>query len=179
MPTRDLPSGVWKDVDLAYFAGLLDGEGSFCILPRYYGADRRLSTPFTRISFSSTTIELLDWVSSRFGGIVNVHVQEGARYTNCAPAWQWRQKRKKDLLRILPALIPYLVLKQPQARLMLYALTRFEKHGWNFAKTSPEQQQIRQQFCELSAALNSRGIGSSQVKAEARSEVEQLLADLG
>lgn len=163
------PTVLWAPTELAYFAGLMDGEGSFCILPRYWGKARKPAAPFTRLSMSSTTPELLYWVQQRFSGLINRHPT--SKKGNEAPALQWRMKRKTVLLMLLPQLIPFLVLKKPQAQLMLEFLRRFDKEGPRNAFVPDWEREAQADYCRLMKGLNARGRFSAEEKALAKAEV--------
>ena len=99
-----------SDTELAYFAGIIDGEG--CIyVPK---ADAKYRSP--QVVVSNTDLELLAWVQARFGGYL-------AKASGRAPM---NRERTKDCYTVrwggaqmiavlLKPLLPYLVIKRGKA----------------------------------------------------------------
>lgn len=71
-------------IDLAWLAGLLEGEGSFFVNERKN--DKR--TPAARISMQSTDKDVLDRVHFLLGGSLSNAIVRKNR-PNAKPAWQW------------------------------------------------------------------------------------------
>ena len=115
-----------KGTDLAYTAGLLDGEGTISIqvfnYTRYaprkkkkgqgvYG--RKTPTGFElRISIDNTYLPLGIWLKERFGGIVYIH--KGNRL----PLFRWILKSEKARIFLL-SVFPYLTIKKTQAEVAI------------------------------------------------------------
>lgn len=139
--------------EIAYFAGILDGEGTFTIyhVGKVYSA---------LISVASTSEELIEWLASRFAGGSYRPVAIGNR----EQAVQWQLRFKPHLLVILPQVIPYLVIKKLQARLLLKYCLEF-KDSRRGVPISEEIAATRDAYCSLFTALNSKGVGSNIKKA--------------
>lgn len=90
-------------IELAYLAGWLDGEGCFL-----YG-----TTP--RVSASNTYPPVLVRLSEVFGGAVSK--TKPSRYTAHRTCWQW-SVTGPNALRLVEALLPYLREKRDQASLL-------------------------------------------------------------
>ena len=71
-----------KDSDLAYAAGLLDGEGTIT-LSKYKSLDK-FRTP--TVSISSTTFALLEFMKNSFGGHIVNHKIYKSHYKQ---SWAW------------------------------------------------------------------------------------------
>ena len=95
-----------KKVDLAYIAGIIDGEG-------YIGISARKQV---LVSVSNTSLWLCNYLKFSIGyGSVGVM----PRYTkNSSPAWHWFICSKKAML-FLELILPFLKLKRPQAELAI------------------------------------------------------------
>ena len=83
MPYRQ--TAVLSDVDAAYLAGLIDGEGTIALTRLHRGQNRQLV-----VSISSTERAMLDWVLRARGGpgvrvMVPGWLQENTRIS-CGPA---------------------------------------------------------------------------------------------
>jgi hypothetical protein len=160
---------IWAPTDLAYFAGLMDGEGSFCILPRPYRDG--FSSPIARLSISSTTPEVLYWVQARFDGHINEHAT--SKKGTEAPAWQWRMRKKEVLRELLPELIPFLVIKRLHARWMLDFIVNCSKEG-GLARNEPVSQTRRaleSSYCTLMKELNAKGVDGVKRKEAAKLKI--------
>jgi len=125
----------------AYLAGIIDGEGCITI-----GAGKRETcTNYNAIiCVQNTSKNLIDWIQSKIGGQVYLSKKETDK--NKA-AWMWRFTKKKDIELLLLAILPYLVVKREQAKILL-----------NFVRLSPSMNsEIRRLAYEQLRALNSRG----------------------
>lgn len=92
----------------SYLAGLIDGEGSF-----YYrngsGDSRRASGWF--FAMGMTCQEVIEWCG-KFGGRVNERNMDKWRRQ---PIWEWKVSRRLDLLALIEAVEPYLIVKHEVA----------------------------------------------------------------
>jgi hypothetical protein len=103
------------DPDLSYIAGFLDGEGCFSWKTgnkEYQGAPR--------IDCSNTYLPILDTIRRRFGGSI---YKRKPPEDNCRQVWQWTATgpNARGAIRLL---LPYLIEKAEQARLLLAAWGR-------------------------------------------------------
>ena len=90
--------------DLAYCAGLMDGEG--CItLTRDSESNYRL-----RIKITSTDYSVLTWLQEHFGGSINLSRKE-SKYNK--EAWDWIC-RTEDQVVFLFGILPYTIIKRAQ-----------------------------------------------------------------
>lgn len=100
----------WTATDLAYFAGIIDGEGCFCLhrsgARDVFGCD---------LSVGNTDPRLVQWIHERFGGRISRRQFADKR---CKVFYHWHLL-SRDLDTVIPAVLPYLVIKKDQAELML------------------------------------------------------------
>jgi hypothetical protein len=94
---------------LAYFAGIIDGEGCFAM------HRHRKHICSTQLQVGNTDPQLMQWIQSRFGGSVNLEQRRNVKHQD---VWRWLAAAT-DLDRILRSLIPYLIVKKRQAELFL------------------------------------------------------------
>lgn len=99
--------------DLAYIAGIVDGEGSLYIYKKFAGNPRALTKKHFRcaLKITNTDTRLIDWLKSRLGGTVS--------------GWQSGIPHRKKvfhlniegpkLLDIIPAILPFMIIKRSQA----------------------------------------------------------------
>lgn len=120
---------------LAYMAGFVDGEGHLSLHEQRSGAQRtRRLVPFVAISQKDPVC--LQWVAEKFGGSLKF---------NARGYWHWTL-RNQAALDLLEALLPYLILKRPQAELLLTVrLRRYHK----VPSTHEERQAVKRDLQEL------------------------------
>ena len=100
----------WTDTDLAYFAGIIDGEGCFAMHQQPVGHVFAL-----QLQIGNTSPQLMEWIRSKFGGSVNLEKRNNPRHK---PVFRWLATAD-SLDAIVPAIIPFLVVKKAQAELFL------------------------------------------------------------
>lgn len=109
-----------KEVELAYTAGLFDGEGSLSIFKCSRGNSYGLS-----IAIQITDKEVLDYISSLFGGKVTSIKR---RENNKRDTWTWSLhslKAKSFLVKIYP----FLRLKKESAAICIEFVSRYHQPG--------------------------------------------------
>ena len=98
------------ETELAYAAGILDGEGSVCLIRSRAG---RLPSP--QVSVVSTDAELVNWFKARFGGTI---VCKRRRQAHHSDAYDWRLIDRRALC-FLASVRPYLTIQRKIARVDL------------------------------------------------------------
>jgi len=94
-----------KKTDLAYVAGIIDGEGSINLC-------KHMNNIVLHVSVSNTNEWLLQWLKFGFGG--SFYPADATDLRN--QCWQWALSGKKAV-EFLRLVYPYLQLKKPQADL--------------------------------------------------------------
>lgn len=102
-----------KKTDLAYAAGIIDGEGCIGIW-RKLQQQRYLSYDM-RVTVSMIDEWLPNWLRFAFGGSITYHK---SKQKNRQPQWQWRITANQALA-FLILILPYLTIKRPQAELAI------------------------------------------------------------
>lgn len=96
-----------SQIDLAYTAGIVDGEGCITI------QKGEMSTIICKVT--NTNQSLVEWLKNEYGG----SVQKGfSKNKNAKPAYGWYIKSKKAAV-FLYLLVPYLRMKKEQAEICL------------------------------------------------------------
>lgn len=113
-----LAFGEVTETDLAYFAGLFDGEGYARINVAEDGVRFRLT-------IANTYKPVLDWLTTVFGG----KVYTTASRTRSHMLWTWQSDGQK-LKWLLMAIQPYLKVKSDEVALVLQAVNyaTLQKH---------------------------------------------------
>jgi hypothetical protein len=134
--------------ELAYLAGIIDGEG--CIGLRLPGPS---VTPSVRIEVTNTDRRLISWLSDRFGGYSSGPV----RPTNSKLAYRWTLAKRDDVRSLLEAMLPYLVIKDRQASLALEFFSNCPPLPQGPAATQ-EERILRLHYLEQMSLLNRKGV---------------------
>jgi hypothetical protein len=99
-----------EPTDLAYLAGILDGEGSISIC----GSPRNV----VRVGISNTDEGLIKWLASIGGG-----VSKKTPSPNCKQCYHWQVYSRFDVRAFLIAVVPYMRIKQNKAILAIETIT--------------------------------------------------------
>jgi len=91
---------------LAYIAGLFDGEG--CV---HIGGRRQNSSYNLEVSLSNTNRDVLFWIQSIFGGYIKEQKKAKEYHTQC---YNWRIVSNQAVL-FLESIYPYMRIKLNQA----------------------------------------------------------------
>ena len=106
---------MYSKTVLAYFAGIMDGEGWFSI-QKTQRKENQSPTYTPTIGVGSSDKVLTDWLSKHFGGKARFrinHHQMGKK-----PMYEWRPPW--TLIKpIIPQILPYLIIKKERALLLL------------------------------------------------------------
>jgi hypothetical protein len=92
-----------SDVEAAYVAGILDGEGSISLI-----RIRKSRLPSPQVAVTSTDRELLEWLKLRFGGSI---IQKRRRLPIHSQAYEWKLADRLAL-NVIELARPYLVIQR-------------------------------------------------------------------
>ena len=150
-------------IDLAYLAGLIDGEGSVIVNPYCPREGQRFKQYNLRVLVVNTNKEILEWIKSIFGGGVYSHGKpESIKHKQCY-TWNIDAKKAEILLR---EVFPYLKIKKPQAKVALefrktFNLSKYIRYenGIHVGNKVPDNLlNKRSQLREELKSLNQRGL---------------------
>ena len=111
-----------KEKTKAYMAGAMDAEGTFCITTCIHTSlGHRLYDPTVR--YRNTFKPVFKWIVHHFGGTVYYHKPGGLSVKD---SWDWSTDSYKHSSTFISQIVPYLVIKKDQARLLMefYSLYR-------------------------------------------------------
>lgn len=120
--------------DLAYLAGLVDGEG--CLFVSLSGSRA------CRLEITMTDRTVIQWLEKKFGGFIT---SGGKKLPKCT----WVLSRREPLEDTLTRLDPYLICKRAQARAMVevirfsYQRGKIPKEEW-IAQDRLLRQEVRE-----------------------------------
>lgn len=115
------------EIDLAYTAGLFDGEGSVVIT---LNANQVTGIYHHKLmaSVANTNFAIIDWLRERYGGHVTVHRVHGGNARDSA-RWQIGSRQAAQFLALIR---PYLRMKGEQADIAAaLQATRTYGKGWS------------------------------------------------
>lgn len=110
-----------KRVDLAYIAGIIDGEGCICPVSRTSHLGRRYNIELTVEMTDRTAI---DFIQAIVGGNIYHKLPEDENHKE---SWRWIAKGEKAKA-ILKVIKPFLLVKRGHAELALRLLTIHERY---------------------------------------------------
>lgn len=137
------------ELKVAYAAGLMDGEGSVII-----HKSKRSYWLQTRIT--NTDRGLLEFMKRNFGGFI---AKQGAAGPNSGPrrtkeCWYWAITTNQAAA-FLVEVIPYLIVKKPQAEIAIEFQDRI--HKANGIRLTDEELKIRESYKQRISCLNKTG----------------------
>lgn len=164
---------------MAYVAGLLDGEGSFCFIKQNKEGQHRKHGRVSPVYYGLVRIGLvcrdaLEVVNDVFPG--SVIKCEGVRKDR--PSYQimyrWEMRKRSLLIPMLEKLIPFLVVKKEQAKLLLETLKVWEMPFNRKLGMDPEEIQRRDHAWEKMRMLNAVGAAATTKSHNSR-EAEAIV----
>lgn len=154
--SEDFVPKIYEPADLAYMAGIVDGEGCFYIglIPKKAG-DGYINEHYRGLLKISNTCEnLIDWLCKTFNGTnsATTRTTSSKKYTRDIYDWIATGDR---LLDVCEQILPYLLLKKRHCEIMIqFRKTYTEQIGSH--KVSEENLQIRNNCLGKIRKLNSR-----------------------
>ena len=133
-----------SDIDLAYIAGFIDGEGTVSLKKN----GQRWPTVLPYILITNTNLEILQWIQTTIG-MGNIHSKNRQTlYWKEAYVLRLQTKDTKDFIKII---YPFLKLKRKQAELILKFLHIGSALG------NPENKILKFKYLKEMQLLNKRG----------------------
>lgn len=143
-----------SDVECAYAAGLIDGEGCIRIIHRgrMGGKVYRVGQYTLYVEVTNTDRGMIEWLREMFGGYVN-YLPESPE-ENRKARWHWRIA-SNNALACLDAIYPFVRTKRKQVILG----RRFQRHTQRTGrKQNPRITALHEKFYARFRELNRRGL---------------------
>ena len=138
--------------DLAYAAGLFDGEGSIMIMPGL-NTDRHRTHPRLYVALTQVDEICLVWLKEKFGGKIRIRAKATERHR--APLeWYLCGVNATEFLRLIR---PYLQLKAARADVAFEFRKTVQKKGGVRVPVAPETVALREEIRQKMRALNRVG----------------------
>ena len=117
LPRGDGQSELWPEnwdpLEVAYFAGLFDGEGSVGVY--YPNPSARRQRMAEQVYISNNDLRPLNRAKSLFGGSIHLHQPERP---HGRANWRWYVSGR-NAERFLAAILPHTIIKRPQIEVFL------------------------------------------------------------
>lgn len=120
--------------ELAYIAGIVDGEGTIT-LTCYHGNQM----PSPEISVANNNLQLLQWLKKTVAGGVIIHKKKRKEHHNNSYAWTLRNNAA---LALMKATLPWLLIKNQRAKLILKDYKRLTPRNGRYTKEQLEQKML-------------------------------------
>ncbi len=148
----------FTEAELAYAAGLLDGEGCVTIVRRCGRANsegkRKNRYHELIVELANTDRRMIDWLYERWGGTISYDTGRSGN-VHAKPIWHWILTAGRAAL-FLKDVAPFLVIKADRAKIGLIFRSTFTGRGCNALPDGvrDEREAMRDQIM----ALNKRGV---------------------
>ena len=155
-----MQSNYPSELNKAWLAGFVDGEGNIGF--SRVGNGKSESVYYgSRMVVSNTRIESLKLIQSWYGGSVSLHKKQ---VNNHKAQYRWVISNKKLIKKVLLDILPYLILKNPQALVMLqYIDENNYEHGiGRVRQLTKDSIKKRNKFVSELYFLNKRGVAYEQ-----------------
>jgi hypothetical protein len=120
---------MWAETELAYLAGLLDGEGTISV----YCSDCKVKGfTYSRIRMMvkvyNSDLVMLNWIKNKFGGLIYEVGKDRPTNWKRGFAWQIGHKQAAQILRLC---LPFLITKRRQAEIFITISETTKRRGSN------------------------------------------------
>jgi len=126
---------MWTSEQLAYMAGIIDGEGSIGIeKQKANGKQRKHDYYCLRLRVYNTNFELITWLLNNFGG----NYFKNTKYKGRKQCYSWTLFGD-NLLQVITACEPYFIVKKNLIEIVMeFRKTVIGKTNWNIPKDIQE-----------------------------------------
>lgn len=103
---------------IAYMAGIIDGEGSIYI--GNFSSNPKTGSKYyqTNIEVTNTDKNLMDWIVNTFGGRLNIYTAKQLPKNSRRTVYRWIATGER-VTHLAEILLPYLIAKKRQAEIMI------------------------------------------------------------
>jgi hypothetical protein len=135
--------------DIVYLAAIIDGEGSLAIdIQNPIKDDRKTDYYSIRIIIVNTSLDLMNWLESKFGGKVHKRKLIKGR----KQCYQWRIY-SFNASKLLQECLPYMIIKKQHAQIIIDFM-HTKKDGW---LVTFEVQEVRRLLYKKIKEINKLG----------------------
>jgi hypothetical protein len=125
---KSKPIKEYTIAQIAYFAGIVDGEGSIYI--GNFSSNKKTGTPYyqTNMEVTNTDENLINWLMENIGGRKNTYTPAQTPKNSRRTVYRWMVSGEL-LTHLCRLLLPYLVIKVRQCEIMIEMRKTFEETG--------------------------------------------------
>lgn len=118
MGRMDYIQKEYEPTELAYFAGIIDGEGSLYI--GNFSKNPKTGKPYyqTVMQVTNTDESLIDWIKTIFGGLKSVRTHKQHASNSRKQAYMWTATGDR-LTHLCECILPYLICKVRQCEILI------------------------------------------------------------
>ena len=122
-----------KEIDKAYIAGFVDGDGCITITQRKWKTNNRIGLSYIPVvEISNCDVRVLDWIISKTEGI---KIYKSKYVDNRSPTFRPQYRlfvgRMLNIEKFLILILPYLKLKKEQAEIVLLLINHKKNNKIN------------------------------------------------
>lgn len=139
---------VWPERDLAWTAGVFEGEGTIAIVASNAGYTRSV------VTMTNTDREIIDFLQARWPGLVSVR----AATLKHKPAWIWRLQGN-FIIGFLEDVLPYFVTTSERRKAVL--ALESQRARWAGYKLKGHMEKM-QKYATAMKALNRKGPATAE-----------------
>lgn len=150
---------------LAYFAGIIDGEG--CVYIGNHSCCPKTGDKYfqTLLKISSTDSCLIDWLMEIFGGLRGEYTPKQMA-KNCRSQVYFWQCTGARLTHLCELILPFVIIKKKEIEIMLKMRSTYigvaHKGKQGIQRNSPELLQLRQEYMDDLRALHIRNYANKK-----------------
>ena len=160
MPRLDYVRKEYLSTDIAYLAGIIDGEG--CIYIGNFSNNPKTGEPYhqTNMQVTSTDQPLIDWLVVTFGGLFSKRTAKQHSINSRKQAYMWTASGER-LTHLCELILPFLKIKTRQCEIMLkmrktYDIPHFQKGHSGALTLDPQIRALRQSYMDEIRSLHIR-----------------------
>lgn len=140
---------MWSIEQLAYFAGLFDGEGHLSVDLQRASKCRKKDYYSLRFVIANTNLEVIQWLINTFNGTLQID----KKIKGCKQGYKFLLWGPK-MFAVLEGAYPYMIVKKPIVEVAFEFKKTIGKTGW---KISDEILTIRKQLYLKAHQINKKG----------------------
>lgn len=144
---------------LAYFAGIMDGEGCFYI--GNHSCNKKTGAKYyqTVLKVASTDHKLIDWLKQTFGGLTSTYTPNQTPKNSRNQVYQWIATGER-LTHLCELILPFIITKKLEVEIMLKMRSTYngvtQKGKQGIQAHSQELLDLRQIYMDELRALHIR-----------------------
>ena len=128
MPKNNYTRREYTIAEIAYLAGIIDGEGSIYI--GNFSSNPKTGAKYyqTNMEVTNTSKELIDFLIHTFGGLVNQYTEKQSPKNGRKTYWRWIATGER-LTHLCELILPYLTAKIRQCEIMIEMRSTYKGKG--------------------------------------------------